>query len=116
MGRQMNPHGMITTVPVSKTVLVWTLLIAALLAPIADVAAFGIHDHISVSDVNSGDLTTDGSERGSRHHCELGMSPGTLLGPVQAPLPFDQVTALELVPAPSRGSQTPSVPFSPPRS
>lgn len=107
---------MITPVSVSKPLLVWTLLIAAVLVPIADVAAFGIHDHISVSEVTGGDLTTEGSAPGSNHHCELGMSPGTLLGLVQAPLPFDQVTALEVVPAPSRGSQTPPVPFSPPRS
>jgi hypothetical protein len=89
-----------STVHSSKGFLIWTLLIAALVAPIADVAAFGIHDHISVPETNSGDATED---------------PGIVLV-VEVPPPLDQVAALDVPPSPPRGSQPLSVPLSPPRS
>jgi hypothetical protein len=90
-----------STVHSSKGFLIWTLLIAALVAPIADVAAFGIHDdHISMPETNGGDPTED---------------PGIVLV-VEVPPPLDQVAALDVPPSPPRGSQPLSVPLSPPRS
>ena len=99
----------------SKALLVWMLLIAAVMAPITDVAAFGIHDHITVPNANGDELRRDGSDPARSHHCELGMSPGALLV-AAAPAPFHVVATLNAPQAPPRRSQTLSVPASPPRS
>ena len=104
-----------SVVRASKALLVWTLLIAALLAPITDVAAFGLHDHITVPNANGDELRRDGSDPARSHHCELGMSPGALLV-VAIPAPLHIVATLKAPSAPPRTSQTLSVPASPPRS
>jgi len=101
-------------VHVSKTVLVWTLLIAAVMAPVAEVVAFGIHEHTSVPNA-SGAPTGNGSDPGRSHHCEFWMSLGTV-PVVQDFSPLAQVAALDAAPAPRRGSPTLSVPVPPPRS
>lgn len=99
----------------SKALLVWMLLIAAVMAPITDVAAFGIHDHITVPNANGDELRRDGSDPARSHHCELGMSLGALLV-VAVLAPLHVVATLNAPPAPPRRSQTLSVPASPPRS
>ena len=108
-------HGKLSAVRVLKVLLAWTLLLAAIMAPLADVAAFGIHDHITVPSANGGDLTRDGSDPARNHHCEFWMSPGALLV-VAAPAPLDLLETLDAPPASPRKSQTLSVPVSPPRS
>lgn len=87
------------------------LLVATLMVPVADSAAFGIHDHISGQDT----LTGEASDPGRSHHCELGMSPG-MLPLAHDPPALDRTAVLAMTLPPQVPSVTPSVPVSPPRS
>ena len=108
-------RGKLSAVRASKICLAWMLLLAAIVAPLADVAAFGIHEHITVPNRNGDDPTRDGSDAAPGHHCEFWMSPGALLI-VAAPWPLEFLATLDVAMAAPRRSQTLSVPASPPRS
>lgn len=86
----------------------------ALVAPMADVAVFGIHDHVSVSAREQGGLAATGPDPAPSHHCELAMSPGVLLQVDEFPVPW-AVASPPDGPAPLLASHTPVVPFGPPR-
>lgn len=105
---------MMRHVRVWKACLIWTLLVAAIIPPSVDIAAFGIHDHLGAAGGNGGELTTGGPDSGPSHHCDFWMSPGALLLAQDLP-PLHAVAALEAPPAPAHTSATPSVPLSPPR-
>lgn len=90
------------------------LVVTALVAPMADVAVFGIHDHVSVSAREQGGLTATGADSAPSHHCELAMSPGIMLQLDELLVP-GAVAAPPDVPAPPLASHTPVVPFGPPR-
>jgi hypothetical protein len=92
----------------------WLLVMTALVAPMADVVVFGIHEHVSVSAQEQGSLTATGTDSAPSHHCDLAMSPGVLLHAGDLPAP-GVVASPPHTPAPPLASHTPLVPFGPPR-
>lgn len=98
----------------SRRVPVWILVMSVLVAPLADVAVFGIHDHVSVSAGEQGSLTATGADPAPSHHCELGMSPCAVLDVNELSIPA-AVVLLSGAPPPLLASHTPFVPFAPPR-
>jgi len=94
--------------------LIWVLTLTALVAPVADVIAFGLHDHVSVSARAQGGLTLTGADTAPSHHCELAMSPGVLLQTDELPAP-GPIASPPGAPRLMLASHTPIVPFNPPR-
>jgi hypothetical protein len=92
----------------------WLLVMTALVAPMADVVVFGIHEHVSVAAQEQGSLSATGTDLAPSHHCELAMSPGVLLHAGDLPAP-GVVASPPHIPAPPLASHTPLVPFGPPR-
>jgi hypothetical protein len=90
------------------------LVVVALVTPVADVAVFGIHDHVSVSAREQGSLTATGADLAPSHHCELVMSPGARLQVDEFPAPW-AVASPPDAQAALLASHSPVVPFGPPR-
>lgn len=75
----------------SLHVVAFVLVFGIVEAPIGDVLAFGLHDHVAGAegDMDTGHLRSDNDAGGvahtAPHHCELSMNPGAVIdvrGPV----------------------------------
>jgi len=100
----------------------WRFLLATasvllfLLAPIADVAASGLHEHVVVTPERGSDLLDSDRLQGPTlsHHCELSMSLGEMLPVVELPMPL--LTMIDpREPHASSPQHRPLVPLTPPR-
>ena len=93
---------------------VWLVLGLVIVAPTADLLAFGIHEHVTAPDDTSRDLAGPDNSGPPAHHCELSASPAGLAlalvlsapGPIAVPVVETRVSASD---------RTPSVPLGPPR-
>lgn len=91
-------------------------VLVLVLAPITDVAAFGLHEHTVGAPQSGNDLEGSDSRQGSTlsHHCEVSMSLGEMLPVVELPMPL--LTIIDLrEPHASSPQHRPLVPLTPPR-
>lgn len=98
----------------SLVAVVWLVLGLVIVAPTADLLAFGVHEHVTGSAEQSRDLAGADTPGAPAHHCELSISPAGLASVAVVPSP-----GLFVVPVVetrvSAVDRTPSVPLGPPR-